>query len=252
MIIEMFGPPAAGKTTVARALTRQLQDAGFVVESIVSNRPADWDGASNGSGPLKSFRSLISRLARPAAQAVPALIEAMRQGHSSARLLKLDPPRTLLSRLRLQRYLMQLSNTWERAARADHVVLFDQGYVQAACSLIQSGHKDPGGELREQLLDAIPKSDLLVGITAPRAVLEDRLRERLRRQGPLERILEFDLETNIESIAVIADLEKGLERRGRDVISISSLDQPSMMAGLQAVQRKLSDMPDCKKTNAKS
>ena len=41
MIIELFGPPAAGKTTLAHALAAALMKNGFDVHLIVSSRPAE-------------------------------------------------------------------------------------------------------------------------------------------------------------------------------------------------------------------
>ena len=41
MIIELFGPPAAGKTTLAHALATALEKNGFDVQLIVSSRPAE-------------------------------------------------------------------------------------------------------------------------------------------------------------------------------------------------------------------
>jgi adenylate kinase family enzyme len=45
MIIELFGPPAAGKTTFARTLAAQLGTCGRPAELILSYRPAETAGA---------------------------------------------------------------------------------------------------------------------------------------------------------------------------------------------------------------
>jgi len=243
MIIELFGPPAAGKTTIARSLTRRLREAGHVVEPIISNRPAEWDGAATGQETREPSPSLMRRLARPIAQAGAALFATAASDQIQAKLMALDPPTSVIWRVRLKRYLTQLSQSWSRASRAGHIVLFDQAYVQFACSLMLLGRKDEDEELHRLLLGAIPKSDLLVGITAPRATLEQRLQDRLRSQKPLERLLEFDLKTNLESIGVIARLEEGLTQSLRPVISVSSVDQQSATFGLAAVERKLAKMP---------
>ena len=41
MIIELFGPPAAGKTTFARTLATRLRDLGHPVELMLSYRPSE-------------------------------------------------------------------------------------------------------------------------------------------------------------------------------------------------------------------
>ena len=54
MIIELFGPPAAGKTTLAHALATALEKNGFDVQLIVSSRPAErW------LGPGREHTSLV-------------------------------------------------------------------------------------------------------------------------------------------------------------------------------------------------
>ena len=53
MIIELFGPPAAGKTTLAHALATALEKNGFDIQLIVSSRPAE-----RGSIQVESTRAL--------------------------------------------------------------------------------------------------------------------------------------------------------------------------------------------------
>jgi RecA/RadA recombinase len=53
MIIELFGPPAAGKTTLAHALMTALEKTGFDIQLTVSSRPAEC-----GSIQIKSTRAL--------------------------------------------------------------------------------------------------------------------------------------------------------------------------------------------------
>ena len=44
MIVEIFGPPAAGKTTLAHALAGQLRERGFAVDLALSYRPSELAG----------------------------------------------------------------------------------------------------------------------------------------------------------------------------------------------------------------
>ena len=53
MIIELFGPPAVGKTTLAHALATELEKNGFDIQLIMSSRPAE-----RGSIQIESTRAL--------------------------------------------------------------------------------------------------------------------------------------------------------------------------------------------------
>ena len=150
MIVELFGPPAAGKTTIAKFLTTQLRESGHAVEPIISNRPAEWDGAKEThTTAAAGLPSLVRRLARPIIQSGAALCVSTRINQSSRALMQLDPPVNMFWQFRLKQYLMRLASAWDRASRADHVVLFDQGYVQFACSLNVRGD---AGDLRQSPL----------------------------------------------------------------------------------------------------
>ena len=62
MIIELFGPPGAGKTTFAQALKRHLREAGYIVEPVFSNRPAERNAAPLGGRPRKGGLSSLSQV----------------------------------------------------------------------------------------------------------------------------------------------------------------------------------------------
>lgn len=238
MIIEIFGPPAAGKTTFVVSLATALRERGHVVETMISSRPAETRPAPRvGDMSAVPLPAVVRRLARPFSEIVKL---ARNPGASSpgqaAELIRLLPPRSAIWFVRLAQYLLRLNTTWQRAKGKDHIVLFDQAYVQAVCSLILLGR--PANEARVmQLLDRIPHPDLLIQLEAPEPVLEARLRDRSRDQSAMERFFEFDLTTNLDSIRVIKDLDRLMKVQGRPMISASSLDQRLLSDSIAAIEK---------------
>ena len=144
MIVELFGPPGVGKTTFARGLGARLGEDGIPVDFLLSYRPAEASGDRAGEAGRSSGSpsAVIRRLSRPT---VEFLGTACRQlggsptGGPVADLLALFPPRNIMWTIRLRQYLVRLEQAWHRAARAQPVVLCDQGFLQAVASLIVLG-----------------------------------------------------------------------------------------------------------------
>ncbi len=67
MIIELFGPPGAGKTTFARALTDRLRESGHLAELRLSYRPTERLPVLNRCGAAAGrYQNVdIHRLSRP-------------------------------------------------------------------------------------------------------------------------------------------------------------------------------------------
>ena len=244
MIIELFGPPGAGKTTFAQALTVRLREHGHAVELILSHRPGE---RSSGATPSISNRHrrhvlpMISRLARPFGKLLPMACHPFavsREIKTARTLIRVMPPLDILWQLRLTQYLMRLSRTWARATDAGHIVLLDQAYIQAVCSLAMlSGTTD--GALISRALDLTPKSDLAVHLGAPTEVVEMRLRERERRASRMERLLEPDLATSLRSLAIVECLDAALRKKGMQVAYAASLDRGSLRESVERIEAKI-------------
>jgi thymidylate kinase len=237
MIIELFGPPAAGKTTLAHALATALEKNGFDVQLIASSRPAE-----RGSIQVDSTRAL-SVLAAPLSRAAklvcaaPILLAGARSDELSASLMDLMPPRTLFWSVRYRRFLSLLSRSWKMASTSDRIVIFDQGFLTALCSMaLLARSVDRSVIVRGLAL--IPRPNLLIRLDAPRETLEARLRARLGRQGALERLFEFDLQTNLQQIETTNEVAHVLQEQGGRMMHVSSLDRRLLEKAVDRIVRE--------------
>jgi thymidylate kinase len=244
MIIELFGPPGAGKTTFAHALAARLRERNYTVDLILSHRPAERSPSEMRSASELSNRqisSTVRRLTRPLTEMLSMARDPLaisRDLGTALALIKILPPSTTLWSLRLAQYTSRLSRAWYRASKTGHIVLFDQAFVQAVCSLVLlCGVADE--VLISHALDIIPESDLLVRLDAPTEILEARLRDRRRLAGGIERLLELDLATSLKSRAIIDCLHELLRAKGRKVAIASSLDQGSLNEDIEQLERQI-------------
>jgi thymidylate kinase len=237
MIIELFGPPGAGKTTFVRALTASLLEHGHFAEFKLSLRPAERLRGADRIG----LRAIIARrLAQPIVEMLTLarhpLVNAQHVRASSL-LVKIFTRRTAIASIREFQYLARLSYSWHRAANVHHIVIFDQAYVQALCSLAALCPVDE--TVLAQALEFAPKADLLIRMSAPLEVVKSRLYDRSCRQGAIERMFERRLEANLNFIQISNRLEQLLRNRGRPVVCVSSLDGQSLCEGVERIQQEL-------------
>jgi hypothetical protein len=157
----------------------------------------------------------------------------------AATLIGLLPPRNVLWSARMGQYIVRLSHAWRQASQADHIVLFDQAFVQVVCSLMLFHHRELDEALIAQALDYVPKSDLLIRLDAPHETLKARLCDRTRRQSRIERLFELHQDANLESMHVIDQVHERLRQCGQSVIRVASLDQCSLQDSVLRVGNKI-------------
>jgi thymidylate kinase len=241
MIIELFGPPGAGKTTFARALTDRLQERGHLTELRLSYRPIESLRALNPCGAATGRNAEIHRLRRPLLEMLEIArhpIINSRDVKLAVHLVKLLPPTNIFASIRNSQYLSRLSHSWYEKSGAASIVLFDQGFVQAVCSLaLRSGVANDTPIANA--LDYAPKSDLLIRLDAPLEILKARLQDRRRLQSTVEQLFELDLKTSLDSIQIIDRLHARLLQGGRYVLTASSLDQHSLGESLNMIEKEI-------------
>jgi thymidylate kinase len=234
MIIELFGHPGAGKTTFAHALCASLRDRGHVVRLVLSYRPAEpppsvYPCADEATRPQAT--AVAKRLIRPAIEMLALARHPVANSYDiikAATLMRVLPPRNLFWSVRMSQYIVRLSHAWRQASRAEDIVLFDQAFVQAVCSLLSFRGREPDEALLAQALEQVPKSDLLIRLDAPHEALKARLCDRIHHQSRIERLLEQHHDTDLVSMHLIDQIHELLRKRGQSVICISSHDRRSL------------------------
>ena len=92
MIVELFGPPASGKTTLSKSILTRMQEAGQKVVLVTSDRPAD----KSKQGTSGQMLPVLQRIIRPAAALAKTTHEALShsaEAEAVSRILAIMPPR---------------------------------------------------------------------------------------------------------------------------------------------------------------
>jgi thymidylate kinase len=240
MIIELFGPPAVGKTTFAHALTSRLREGGHRARPVLSYRPSEPSSLRDfqPQGPITRHMKVTRRLLRPALELIAMIRDPLAFSHDvgvAGKLIRTLPPGNPISFARHLQYVSRLAHSWRQASARADIVVFDQGFVQEICSLaLLDRTKDPGRI--ERALRMLPEPDLLIRLDAPRDVLEARLGNRQRGQSRMERMFELDKQKNLETADIVNRVHGLICRQGRQAPRFSSLDRHALEQVIELVE----------------
>lgn len=246
MIIELFGPPGSGKTTLAQALCQRLQRRGHPTSVVLSHR----QGGSGPSAGLGGSLVALGRLGRAFLRTLATVFKPRKHRQElqlSTALIKALPPRNPVWMLRFWQYILRLSCCWKRNAQSSCVVIFDQAYLQAVCSLAAFARAADDHALAGAL-EAAPQADLVIRLDAPRELLEQRLRDRSAREPRMEQFFDAELDTNLATGPIADRVQNLVESRGGSIIQVRSLDGVSLDVALDRIEseitRRIGSGPD--------
>lgn len=232
MIVELFGPPGAGKTTFARTLVARLDAASIPTALLLSYRPAEEVNGLNSDRNHQAVVPLatLRRLSRPAVELLGATCRQFMHRSvvgTTGQLLTLMPPQEALWAIRLRQYLMRLERAWQSALGAGAVLLCDQGFLQAVASLLVLGTGNEPASL-SSVLGLLPAAGLRVRLDVPIEILIERLKRRYQEQGRFERLLELDLTRNLAFVPALTRLDAALGACGLLVLRVGCSNQAEM------------------------
>jgi AAA domain len=243
MIIDFIGAPGVGKSTFARELAARLAACDWPTKLISSYRPAESSGSIQSTPNTEAGHmvAVARRLGRPAVELMANARSLVGRGSPSPlvdQLMALLPPRSMIWSIRLRQYLLRLAQCWRLATDTDQIILFDQGFLQALCSLVVLG-RPVNRECIPHAIGLLPAPDLLIHLTAPETVLEQRLRERNARQGSLERLLELDVRENLDFVPVIEEIAELSRLQKRCVLRADCIDLTTLRTEAKRITREV-------------
>ncbi len=216
MIVEFFGIPGCGKSTLAHATAAHLRAIGVAVDEPTF---------------LLDRRSSMPRIGRKAAQALhhglanpgTALVDALR-------IVKSGQPDARTTFKCLMNWLMIGRNV--SRAPLNPVTFLDQGIAQAVWSIGLSARNTAW---LSEVMDAVDIGpiDAIVHVTAPMAIIEARLSRRTSRSSRLNRA---ELDDIVRAGALADDIVKRFRKRGT-VIHDASSNDTSVVPRAEALAR---------------
>ncbi|GLS17847.1 hypothetical protein GCM10007874_08620 [Labrys miyagiensis] len=240
MIVELFGPPGAGKTTFAMALDVRLRERGNATKMHLSLRPGEdrsQFGLPHHNVSWHTFSDPLLRITRPILQLIVA--KAASNGDTSIRSLVAKLPKNhQVTALRMRQYLIRLSSAWREAQHSNSVAIFDQAYVQAIVSILIASKQLEDGDIID-LIAITPRCDLAIRVEAPLGEVGTRLTARAQAIGRIGRFLESKSGAPIDWAQTCERVKTGLQRYGRTAVDVHSTDRDTLLVEVERICSKI-------------
>jgi thymidylate kinase len=175
-IVEFFGHPGAGKSTLSREVSKQLRRCGYPVREPTYNQVTN----------LHLVPSLSLRLLKTLRQ----LMQRPRESYANIRQIWETDQHQVLDLLRTTYYHLYTINEYHRTGSRRECSVFDQGIIQSLWSIFLTANKNIQ---IEPFLDICPeiRSDWLVVVVD---VSRENIRERLEARSINTTRIDLDTE----------------------------------------------------------
>ncbi|WP_214473696.1 AAA family ATPase [Mesorhizobium sp. dw_380] len=221
MIIELFGPPSAGKTTLLRALCREMAKHGVNVKTVNGYRLIE-HGSAHDDSPEE--RHAIGRIGRKIATSGPVLLSTLPKDGVAARLLASIPLRSRTWSWRMKVDVALLCEAWQKARESKGYFIFEEGLIQTLCALVLLA-RNPSRDMVRDCLAFLPRPDILVQLDAPEETLRRRLTDRYARQPLLEVLLfEVGVDRGLKQADISREIGECLRQDGWPLIQVNGAD----------------------------
>lgn len=221
MIIELFGPPGAGKTTFLRGLCRAMVKHGINVKTVNGYRLIEYGSAQDDG---QEVRHAIGRIIKKVATSGPVLLSTLPKDSVAARLLASIPLRSRTWSWRMKVDIALLCESWRKAQESDGYFIFEEGLVQALCALVLLA-RTPSIDVVCDGVALLPRPDLLVQLDAPQETLRRRLMDRHAQQPFLEVLLfELGVERGLKQADISRQIGEYLRQDEWPLIQVNGAD----------------------------